>query len=102
MEKILKNLLDKTINKLYILLFLLVVNIVNLEGSRGKCWAITDNLPVLYIFNMEDGNLSEPEVIDIKRSNKGEGLAYRVSTNELYMWGDGKTYILNRRHGRGC
>jgi hypothetical protein len=67
----------------------------NRVPTKGICWAIDDDTATLYKFYLDVNNTQTPQEIPISRKNEGEGLAYRASTKELYMWTDGKTYIMD-------
>ncbi|KIM08545.1 MAG: hypothetical protein KU29_03830, partial [Sulfurovum sp. FS06-10] len=69
------------------------------NATRGICWGIDDDTATLYKFHLDVDNPQVPIEIPISRVNEGEGLAYRPSTDELYMWTDGKTYVINATTG---
>jgi len=54
--------------------------------TKGICWGIDDDTATLYKFHLDVDNPQVPIEIPISRVNEGEGLAYRPSTDELYMW----------------
>ena len=71
----------------------------DIELSKdGTCWVIDDENKTLYTFNMS--TLEAPKLTAIDEVNEGEGLAYRPSTHELYMWNHTQTIVRDPESGK--
>jgi len=77
--------------KKYLLLFMTTLSFA--IAKDGVCWTIDDQTQTLYTFNMN--TLTAPKETSIDAVNEGEGLAYRPSTHELYMWDGSNTIVRN-------
>ncbi|MCK4442501.1 MAG: hypothetical protein KAU90_10875, partial [Sulfurovaceae bacterium] len=76
-----------------ILLFSLSIFFLKADEKERTCWVIDDQTETLYTFNMN--TLDAPRETAIDSVNEGEGLAYRASTHELYMWDSTHTIVRN-------
>ncbi|MGB0847190.1 MAG: DUF6923 family protein, partial [Thiolinea sp.] len=69
------------------------------NGGIPVCWAIDDDTANIYRFLPDINNPQPPTLIPTARANDGEGLTWRPSTNELYMWDGTTTYVMNAATG---
>ena len=81
----------------YIILFSTLFVTLTFARNEGTCWIIDDQTQTLYTFNMQ--TLEAPKETTIDKVNEGEGLAYRPSTQELYMWDNANTIVRNADTG---
>lgn len=73
----------------------LVVGLPILVGIPGAahavdpaCWAVTDDTAELFVFHPDTANPRPPVALPLSQVFKGEGLAYRASTNAVALFSD--------------
>jgi len=72
---------------------------IQTTGNQGLCWAVDDDTKKLYKFVIDMAHPKQPVVMTMTHKQTGEGVAYRPSSNTLYMWGKEKVYIVDADTG---
>ena len=57
------------------------------------CWGITDDTPELFIFHPNTVSPQPPTSVPLSRVFRGEGLAYRASTNSIALFSDSPSHL---------
>ncbi len=57
------------------------------------CWGITDDTAELFVFNPNTASPQPPTSMPLSQVFRGEGLAYRASTNSIALFSDGPSHL---------